>query len=109
MASTKIERDHFDEEVFKLTRIIAVMMEDQRKQRQNPHVWLQNLYQYYLNRFLSDNSRIWLTGSIFIPLSLAGFAVVVGLECPRWPQVVVLMFVSITLIIIWLVIAENHR
>ena len=105
----KAKRDYFEEEVVKLMGIIAKMIEDQRKQGQDPNAWLQTLYQNYANRFLSDNGRIWSTGSILIPLSLAGFAAVVGLDAPRWPHVVVLMFASIALMFIWLVIAENHR
>jgi hypothetical protein len=105
----KPKRDYFEEEVVKLMKIIAKMIEDQRKQKKDPNAWLQTLYQNYSTRLLSDNSRIWSTGSILIPISLAGFAAVVGLDNPQWTHVAILMFASITIMFIWLVIAENHR
>lgn len=105
----KPKSDSFEEEVIKLMGIISKMVEDQRKQGRDPNDWLQTLYQNYANRFVLDNGRIWSTGSILIPLSLAGFAAVVGLSDPRWPHVVVLMFASTAIMFIWLVIAENHR
>jgi hypothetical protein len=105
----KASHDYFEEEVVKLMCIIGEMIKDQCKQGNDPNTWLQVLYQNYANRFLSDNGRIWSTGSILIPLSLAGFAAVIGLDDPHWSHVVVLMFASIALMFIWLVIAENHR
>lgn len=103
------KRDYFEDEVVKLTDIIAEMVDDQRKQGKDPNAWLQILYQSYASRFLSDNERIWNTGAIVIPLSLAGFVAVISLNKPQWPQVIVLMTGSIVLMFIWLMIAENHR
>lgn len=102
-------RDYFEEEVTKLMGILAKMIEDQQKDGKDSNSWLQILYENYSRRFLSDNDRIWGTGSILIPLSLAGFAAVVGLEDLGWPHVAILMFASTTVMLIWLVIAENHR
>lgn len=107
--SKQSKPSYFEEEVVKLTKVIAKMMEDQREQGNDANAWLQTLYQSYGKRFLSDNNRIWSTGSIFIPLSLAGFAAVVSLKHPHWPQIAILMFVSIMLMFTWIVIAENHR
>jgi hypothetical protein len=76
----------------------------------NGEKWLQLLYSSYLNRFLSDNGRIWTTGQLMVPLSLAPIAVVPTLkEALTVFNLFVLAVPSISLIWLWLVIAENHR
>ena len=71
--------------------------------------WLRTLYESYTQRFLSDNSRIWITGSIMIPLSLAAFAALPTIECPTFIHLLVLAIASVAVMVSWLVIAENHR
>ncbi|MDR3463406.1 MAG: hypothetical protein P4L76_13925 [Beijerinckiaceae bacterium] len=44
--------------------------------------WLQLLYSSYLQRFLSDNNRIWTTGQWMIPLSLAPLVAIPNLQRP---------------------------
>ena len=71
--------------------------------------WLRTLYESYTERFLSDNSRIWITGSIMIPLSLAAFAALPTISCPKFIHLLTLAIASSAVMISWLVIAENHR
>jgi hypothetical protein len=71
--------------------------------------WLRTLYKSYTNKFIHDNNRIWTTGSIMIPLSLAAFAAVPTINCPKSIHLLILGLASLTIIISWLVIAENHR
>lgn len=72
--------------------------------------WLQLLYSSYLQRFLSDNNRIWSTGQLMIPLALAPITAIPALGVdPAIPRLVFLAIPSTTLIWLWLVIAENHR
>lgn len=111
MSQQKPKHDALNEEATRLMGIIKAMVEDQRKlgDKDASIAWLQILYQNYSNRFHSDNDKIWSTGSILIPLSLAGFAAVVSVQNLGWPHVVVLASASIALMLVWLVIAENHR
>lgn len=71
--------------------------------------WLQVLYNSYLNRFLSDNNRIWSTGQWMIPLSLAPLAAIPSLKTISFIRILFLAIPSISLSWIWLIIAENHR
>lgn len=71
--------------------------------------WLRTLYQAYTERFLSDNGRIWTTGSIMISLSLGAFALLPTIGSPRPIHFIVLGLVSSAILASWLVIAENHR
>jgi hypothetical protein len=67
---------------------------------------VQALYLRYFERFTNDNNRIWSTGNIFIPLSLAGLT---SLKDATTMFTLVLAIGSITLMWFWLLIAENHR
>lgn len=71
--------------------------------------WLRTLYESYTQRFLSDSSRIWITGLIMIPLSLAAFAALPTIEKPTFIHLLVLAIASVAVMVSWLVIAENHR
>ena len=72
--------------------------------------WLQLLYTSYLQRFLSDNSRIWTTGQWMISLSLAPLVAIPSLPKQNLPfNILFLAIPSVSLIWIWLIIAENHR
>ncbi len=80
--------------------------------KNNPAIaddWLKAFYSSYSQRFLSDNNRIWSTAQIMIPLSLAGFAALTALKEPQFVHLLTLALVSSAIMIIWLVIAENHR
>jgi hypothetical protein len=71
--------------------------------------WLQKLYDRKSERFLQDNERIWRTGAIFIPASVAGLTVV-PTAMEKAPFVVVPVgLVSIGIMYLWIAIAEHHR
>ena len=71
--------------------------------------WLRALYAAYTERFLSDNNRIWSTGAIMIPLSLAPFAILPAITKLQDIHFWVLSLASITVYLAWLVIADGHR
>ncbi len=72
--------------------------------------WLLRLHEHFTDRLLSDNSRIWQTGAIFVPIALAAFGALTTIKAPvAWWQVLVLGVPSTLLMWLWLVIAENHR
>jgi hypothetical protein len=71
--------------------------------------WARHLHASYLNRFISDNNRIWSTASIFIPLSLAAFPALFSLKSPTVPDAIVLAAVSTILLFFWFAVAERHR
>lgn len=71
--------------------------------------WLRTLYSSYTKMFINDNSRIWTTGSIMIPLSLAGFAALPGFRSSRLIHILTLAVASSVVMVTWLFIAENHR
>lgn len=67
------------------------------------------LYQQYTARFLSDNNRIWLTGSIMIPLALSAFALVPTVQHPTFLRLLPVAIVSVTILLVWNAISEHHR
>jgi hypothetical protein len=67
------------------------------------------LYAQYVARFLSDNGRIWVTGSIMIPLGLSGFALISTIKDPTLWRLVPVAIVSTAIILIWNWIADHHR
>jgi hypothetical protein len=71
--------------------------------------WLKLLYKSFTERFLSDNSRIWTTGAVMIPFSLAPLAVLLTLREPDQIHFLVLATASLTIYVSWLVIADGHR
>ncbi len=71
--------------------------------------WLRTFYDSFSNRWLADNDRIWRTGSILIPLSLAAFAALPTINCPKAIHLLTLAIISSALMMSWLVIAENQR
>tara|TARA_R110002167_G_scaffold59477_4_gene168462 strand:+ start:354 stop:821 length:468 start_codon:yes stop_codon:yes gene_type:complete len=71
--------------------------------------YMKIFYSSYVDRFISDNNRIWSTGRIFIPTSLAAFAVPVRAHDISTPALAVLAGASILLMFIWATIAEQHR
>lgn len=111
MASTELAsgESNFEVEVSRLQATLAMMVEHELKAHRDPNAWLQILYQHYGSRFLSDNERIWSTGTIFIPVSLAGFVALMAVEDPTCAHVTVLMIGSVLVLFIWLMIAERHR
>lgn len=66
----------------------------------------QLLYTTYFERFLNDNNKIWSTGNIFIPLSLAGL---LSLNSLALPYTCLLALGSMALMRFWVLVAENHR
>jgi hypothetical protein len=71
--------------------------------------WLEVLHRHYGDRMLADNERIWRTGALAIPLSLAAFAAVPSIHCLAPWHVIALSVPSVTLMLVWLAISENHR
>jgi hypothetical protein len=71
--------------------------------------WLRRMHSAYMDRFLADNQRIWMTASIFVPLSLTPFAVLFSIKEPRSVHVIVLAGVSLTLLGFWSLVARRHR
>jgi hypothetical protein len=71
--------------------------------------WMLDLHRDYTQRFVSDNNRIWTTGSIFVGIALAGFGFVVR-ATPINPLVLAVVgFVSFLLLYVWNLIADRHR
>ncbi len=71
--------------------------------------FLLSLYSEYNSRFLSDNNRIWDTGKILLPFSLAGIAAIANATDPSFLTKFIIALASIAIIICWLISAENHR
>lgn len=71
--------------------------------------WLKLIYENRLQRFLHDNDRIWSSGALLLPLSLAPFLVLPSIRHPRVGHFAILGLASSILILAWLVIAESHR
>lgn len=76
--------------------------------KMNPD-WLIKVFEYYCDRFKSDNDKIWQIGSVFAPLSLSTFPIYLTLGQPNLSYVLLLGFSSSMLAGIWLIHAENHR
>ena len=70
---------------------------------------LESLLKHHTDRMLSDNERIWRTGALFIPISLAAFAALTAIKCLQVWQILVLGGPSIALMLAWVIVAENHR
>jgi|GEM_PF-4250374 len=70
------------------------------------NMWLQVIYEQRTQRFINDNNKIWTTGSIFIPLSLAGLA---GFKDLTPASITLLGVGSVLLMFFWVLIADNHR
>ena len=71
--------------------------------------WLETLHKHYSDRMLSDNERIWRTGALFVPISLASFVGLTAIDCLKFWHTIVLGFPFMALMWAWIVIAENHR
>jgi len=101
--------DPFAETVAGAKAALEKMVENQREKQFDPQKPLEALLKHYTDRMLSDNERIWRTGALFVPISLAAFAAFAALKCPHWWHVLVLGLPSFGLMLAWIVIAENHR
>jgi hypothetical protein len=105
----KVSRPDFETTVSDLALKITRLVEEPRYAAMQSDEWLRTLYERYTDRFIHDNNRIWTTGSIMIPISLAAFGALPMIACPKLIHLVILGLASVTLIVSWLVIAENHR
>jgi hypothetical protein len=99
----------FEETVEIVKGYLEEFSKSQEEKNQDPNQWLRTIYEHHSELFLANNNKIWTTASVLIPLSLAGFVAIASLDDLDLYHVQVLMFASISLILIWLVIAENHR
>lgn len=70
---------------------------------------LWRLHSSYVQRYLADNERIWSTASLLVPLALAAFPLLVTLDEPSWRQSVVFGAASISVMYLWLAIANAHK
>ena len=80
-----------------------------RKNDSTYNEWLQALYSNYTTRFISDNNRIWVTGSIMIPLALSGFVL---LPMVKKPEIILLLPIALSssiVLLAWNLIADKHR
>ena len=102
--------NNFRETVDRLKALLAQRFPSPDGER-NPQAndWLRTLYETYTARFAMSNGTVWLTGSIMIPLSLAGFAALATLQHPTFPQLAILAIASSAVMGSWLVVSENHR
>jgi hypothetical protein len=78
----------------------------------NPAVkneWLGRIYDSRVQRFVHDNDRIWSTGALLVPLSLAPFLALPGAKRLTDAEFVFLGLASTVLMLLWLLIAERHR
>lgn len=71
--------------------------------------WLRHLHRSYIDRFLSDNQRIWSTASILVPASLAAFPAFFATKGRDFWQALIFGAFSIAVMIFWHFIAEKHR
>lgn len=79
------------------------------KGEKDPEKWLEILFKHYSDRMLTDNERIWRTGALFVPVSLAAFAALSSIKCLHFWHIILLAVPSSLLMWAWIVIAENHR
>ncbi len=90
--------------------VLKEMRDSKILDAQSYNMWLLQLHKHYTDRMLSDNERIWRTGAIFVPVALGAFGALVALKSPvSWWHILVLGLPSTLLLLLWLVIADNHR
>lgn len=104
-----VNTDPFDEQVTAARDALNKMVAHQLTEKLDPQKSLEALLKHYTDRMLSDNERIWRTGTLFAPISLAAFAALTAVKCLQVWHVLVLGLPSIGLMFAWIVIAENHR
>jgi len=71
--------------------------------------WIETIYKSRTDRLISENSKIWTTGRIFIPVSIGVFGVYATLEHPTLTQTYILAAISISLLLIWQAISFVHK
>ena len=103
------DKDPFTEHVDAAHKALLKMIEHSGTLGLDPGKLLESLFKHYTDRMLSDNERIWRTGALFVPISLAAFAALTAVKCLQVWQILVLGAPSIGLMFAWIVIAENHR
>lgn len=67
------------------------------------------LYAAWTSRFIADNSTIWTTAAIFIPVSYSIVVVYFTIDFPSWGVLLGLAVVSSVVSLAWLAIAERHK
>lgn len=104
-----LDASNFQDEVTAAKLALQKMVEHQIAQKMDPAKALEALLKHYTDRMLTDNERVWRTGALFIPISLAAFAALTSIRCLQVWQVLVLGVPSTALMFAWIVLAENHR
>jgi hypothetical protein len=74
-------KTRFERKIDSVHLLLERMLEAHRnKGGVDSNRWLELLFKHYSDRMLSDNERIWRTGALLIPLSLAAFAALAGIS-----------------------------
>jgi hypothetical protein len=65
--------------------------------------WLQVLYREYCARLASLDSMIWHMTAILLPLGLAPYAILAGMQEPQWWRVILLAVSSVGILTFWFI------
>lgn len=77
---------------------------------EGPEISPERVYETRRELFLNDNNRIWSTGALLVPLSLAPFLALTQFDGrPEDEHFVLLGVASVFLMAFWLLISERHR
>ncbi len=87
-----------------LTKRLTTLLKDEQNSS-----WVETFYKSRTDRFIAENNKIWTTGRIFIPISIAIFGVYATLEGPTLKQLGILASISIILLVIWEMISITHK
>ena len=85
-----LDKDPFTEHVDAAHKALLKMIEHSGELGLDPGKLLESLFKHYTDRMLSDNERIWRTGALFVPISLAAFAALTAVKCLQVWQILVL-------------------
>lgn len=76
---------------------------------EDPKDWYRAIYSARTARFLAENERIWTTGRIFLPLSLACVAIWATFKPTKLIPVLALAILSIGMCYLWHRISTTHK
>ena len=72
-----------------------------------PDLW--HIYDARLRRHLADNNRIWITGALLLPASVAGIAVLGAVSHPTLADRILIGSGSVTIVVVWNLFADLSR